>query len=292
MDQDHGHINRRQFLKTAGGTIVGAALATGSPALIAEQTYSPEYPDDLDRYDFLMPRVKYTHEKREVDKWNVRPGGDANLLRELSSVIRCKVKPIRGAYDWQPQWAMEGQLNAVVTFDSLEEIKKYPFLFMTGENHYKFDRKQKENLKEYINRGGFMLMDDCVVGSGGDFFYKSSYVLLEEVFGRGSVKRIPHEHEVFHNIYDLGDTGLPYMQRQNRMLFFGRRRPQQASLPYMHGQNHGARGVFIGERLAVFLGSTDIHCGWCDSHGYEFGRQNYEKAIQMGINIIMYAITH
>ncbi|TET88118.1 MAG: hypothetical protein E3J46_05515 [Desulfobacteraceae bacterium] len=31
------------------------------------------------------------------------------------------------------------------TFDSLEEIKKNPFLFMTGENHYKFDRKQKEN---------------------------------------------------------------------------------------------------------------------------------------------------
>jgi len=214
MDQDHGHINRRQFLKTAGGTIVGAALAAGGSALIAEQTYPPEYPDDLDRYDFVMPRVKYTHEKREVDKWNVRPGGDANLLRELSSVIRCKVKPIRGAYDWQPQWAMEGQLNAVVSFDSLEEIKKYLFLFMTGENHYTFERKQKENLKEYINRGGFLLMDDCVVGSGGDFFYKSSYVLLEEVFGRGSVKRIPHEHEVFHNIYDLGDTGLPYMQRQ------------------------------------------------------------------------------
>ena len=285
-------MNRRQFLKTTGGTIVGAVLGAQAPALIAQQAYSQEYPDDLDRYDFLMPRVKYTHEEREVDKWNVRPGGDANLLRELSSVIRCKVKPIRGALDWQPQWAMEGQLNAVVSFDGLEEIKRYPFLFMTGENHYKFGRKQKDNLKEYINRGGFMLMDDCVVGSGGDFFYKSSYELLEEVFGTGSVKRIPHEHEVFHNIYDLGDTGLPYMQRQNRMFFFGNRRSQQMSLPYMHGQNHGARGVFIGDRLAVFLGSTDIHCGWCDSHGFEFGRQNYEKAIQMGINIIMYAITH
>jgi hypothetical protein len=292
MDQDHGHINRRQFLKTAGGTIVGAALAAGGSALIAEQTYPPEYPDDLDRYDFVMPRVKFAHEEREVDRWNVRPGGDANLLRELSSIIRCKIKPIRGALDWQPQWAMEGQLNAVVSFDSLEEIKKYPFLFMTGENHYTFESKQKENLKEYINRGAFLLMDDCVVGSGGDFFYQSSYELLEEVFGRGSVKRIPHEHEVFHNIYDLGDSGLPYMQRQNRIFLPGMRGPRQIGLPYMHGQNHGARGVFIGERLAVFLSSTDIHCGWCDSHGYEFGRYNYEKAIQMGINIIMYAITH
>ena len=52
---------------------------------------------------------------------------------------------------------MEGQLNAVVSFDEPEELKKYPFLFMTGENHYKFDEWQKTNLKEYITRGGFLL---------------------------------------------------------------------------------------------------------------------------------------
>ena len=60
----------------------------------------------------------------------------------------------------------------------------------------------------------------------------------------------------------------------------------------MHGQNHGARGVFVGDRLAIFLTSTDIHCGWCDTHGLEWGKENYKKAIQMGINIIMYAISH
>jgi hypothetical protein len=292
MDKYHGHINRRQFLKKAGGAIIGVSLAAGGSALMAEQAYPTGYPDDLDRYDFIMPRVRFTHEKREVDRWDVRPGGDANLLREFSSVIRCKVKPIKGALDWQPQWASAGQLNTVVSFDNLEEVTKYPFLFMTGENHYKFKKKEKENLKEYINRGGFLLMDDCVVGSGGDFFYKSSYSLLEEVFGKNSVRRISREHEVFHNIYDLGDTGLPHMQRYNRIISFGMRRPQQTVLPYMHGQNHGARGLFIGDRLAVFLSSTDIHCGWCDSHGFEFGRQSYKRAIQMGINIIMYAITH
>jgi hypothetical protein len=292
MKQEHGQMNRRQFLKTAGRTVVGAALATNGLDSAFGGINSGEGPDDLDKYDFLMPRVKFEHEKKEVDRWNVRPGGDANLLRELGSVIRCTVKPIRGAYDWQPQWAMEGQLNAVITFDEAKELKKYPFLFMTGENHYKFNSKQKSNLREYVIRGGFLLMDDCVVGSGGDFFYKSSYELLEEVFGSRAVRRIPPQHEIFHNVYDLGDTGLPYMERQNRVLLPRMRRPQQVGLPYMHGQNHGARGVFIGDRLAVFLSSTDIHCGWCDSHGFEFGKHNYRKAIQMGVNIIMYAISH
>jgi len=277
-------MNRREFLKTAGRTVVGATLAVGGLGSIAERPVYGESPEDLDKYDFLMPRVKFAHQKQEADPWNVRPGGDANLLRELSAVIRCKVKPIRGANDWEPQWAVEGQLNAVVTFDELEELKKYPFLFMTGENPYGFDSKEKDNLRKYISRGGFLLMDDCVVGSGGDFFYQSSYKLLEEVFGRGAVKRIPQQHEIFHNVYDLGDTGLPSLE------YIRRWRP--GGLPYMHGQNHGARGVFVDDRLAVFLSSTDIHCGWCDSHGFEFGRYNYEKAIQMGINIIMYALSH
>lgn len=294
-------MNRRQFLKTSGGVLAGAALTTarvGSAATpMGPGGYPDNGPDDLDKYDFLMPRVKFTHEQREIDRWNVRPGGDANLLRELSSAIRCKVKPVRRAFDWHPQSATEGQLNAVVSFGQLEDVEKYPFLFMTGENPFQFNDTEKANLKEYIFRGGFLLMDDCVYLDGGDFFYKSSYALLEEVFGSGSVKRIRPEHEVFHNVYDLSQIGLPSLQQITpTMPQIGRgfRRPIQSPMPHMrgHGQNHGARGVFIGDRLAVFLSSTDLHCGWCDSRGATFGRPSYEKTIQMGINIIMYAISH
>lgn len=291
MTSKKEQINRRDFLKTTARTIAGAAMAAQGFVSVTGRAASSENLDDFDRYDFLMPRVKFTHEKREVDRWNVRPGGDANLLKEFSSVIRCKVKPVKGANGWEPQYAADGQLNAVVSFDEFEELKKYPFLFMTGENHYQLNEKQKQNLREYIARGGFLFMDDCVVGNGGDFFYQSSYKILQDVFWPKAIKRVPREHEVFHNVYDLGETGLPYFEYQKRKLP-GMKRSKRTPLPYMHGQNHGARGVFIGDRLAVFLCSTDIHCGWCDSHGYEFGRENYEKAIQMGINIIMYAISH
>jgi hypothetical protein len=291
MTSKKEQINRRDFLKTTVRTIAGVAMAGQALVSVTARAAGSKNLDDFDTYDFLMPRVKFTHEKREVDRWNVRPGGDANLLKEFSSVIRCKVKPVRGANDWEPQYAADGQLNVVVGFDEFQELKKYPFLFMTGENHYQLNEKQKQNLRDYIARGGFLFMDDCVVGSGGDFFYQSSYKVLQDVFGPKAVKRVPREHEVFHNVYDLGETGLPHLEYQKRRLP-GINRAKRTPLPYMHGQNHGARGVFIGDRLAVFLSSTDIHCGWCDSHGYEFGRENYEKAIQMGINIIMYAISH
>lgn len=282
-------MDRRTFLKAASGFAGSLAFCSGSLCAVAAQNGPEQQIDDLELYDFVMPRVMHIPLQQPgkgqgPDTWDVRPGGDKNLLSRLSTVIRCRTKSIPGADNWQPQHAAEGQLNAVVTFDSLEKIKKYPFLFMTGENYFQFDDDQKNNLKQYINRGGFLLMDDCVVGDGGDFFYQSAFKLLEETFGKDSVKRIPNEHEIFHNVYDLGDAGMPSMD------YIYRKRP--GGLPYMHGQNHGARGVFIGDRLAVFLSSTDIHCGWCDSLGIEWGRENYEKAIQMGINIIMYAMSH
>ena len=262
-------------MKAASSAVGSLVFCSGRLCAVAGQ-YKPEQQiDDLEIYDFVMPRVRFVPLRQQgrgqgPDTWNVRPGGDANLLNRLSTVIRCKTKPIYGTNNWQPQWAREDQLNGVVTFDSIEEIRKYPFLFMTGENYFQFDDNQKNNLKQYIMRGGFLFMDDCVVSNGGDFFYQSAYKTLEETFGTDSVRRISNGHEVFHNVYDLGDIGLPYLK----------------------GQNHGARGIFIGERLAVFLSSNDIHCGWCDSRSQEWNIDKYEKAIQMGINIIMYAMSH
>jgi hypothetical protein len=242
-----------------------------------------------DEYDFVMARVQFKEQgmpgqSKGPDVWNVRPAGDANLLRELSAVIRCKVKPIEAAFDWQPQYAYNGQLNAVVTFDEPDRLREYPFLFMTGENHYEFSDAQKQNMQDYLKAGGFMLMDDCVVSDGGDFFYRSSYEMLENLFGRGAVKQIPREHEVFHNLYDLREVGLPTLEYAMRRGMRGVR--------MTHGQNHGARGVFLNDRLAVFLSSTDLHCGWCDSHGTEWGLDGYRKTIQWGINLILYAMTH
>jgi hypothetical protein len=281
-------MNRRRFLQLAGTTILApTALSTAAQD---ERTYDESQVDDYDRYDFILPRVRfrdvpYKGRGQGPDVWNVRPAGDANLLRELSSAIRCRVKPIRGTFDWTPQYAAEDQLNAVVSFDELDRLRKYPFLFMTSETAFELTDRQKQNFKDYLTAGGFLLMDDCVVGSGGDFFYRCSFGLLEELFGRGSVLAIPREHEVFHNLYDLTATGLPSLQ------YVGSR--------YAHGgggatfgQNHGARGIFIGDRLAVFLSSTDLHCGWVDSHGVEWGLDGYRKTIQMGINIILYAMTH
>ena len=58
MKLEKEQMDRRQFLKTASGNILGMALATTSLETIAKSASSNESPNDLDHYDFIMPRVK------------------------------------------------------------------------------------------------------------------------------------------------------------------------------------------------------------------------------------------
>ena len=262
MNRKEENISRRIFLKKAGKTAAGAVLAEGGISTVSEsQAYGRSPDDDLEKYDFILPRVKFLAEEGPKDYWAVYPEGDMNLLRTFGSVIRCKVKLTS---DCRGKAGLECQFNAVVEFSDIERLRKYPFVFMTSQYHYTLSRVEKQNLKHYIKAGGFLLMDDCVVDQTGDFFYRSSYKLLEEVFGKAAVKPIPNEHEVFHNVYDLGKMGLPHC----------------------HGTYHRAQGVFNNDRLAVFLSSTDIHCAWVGNHTL------LKEGIRMGVNILMYALTH
>jgi hypothetical protein len=255
-EKDEG-INRRAFLKETGRTVAVALAAGGITALTQQRAYADDA-DDLDKYDFLMPRVRFYADEGPKDYWANLPEGDRNLLQRLASAVRCKVK-LDSSGD------RERRFNAVVDFDDIERLREFPFLFMTSQYRYSLHEREKLNLKKYLLGGGFLLMDDCVEGARGDHFYQSSYALLEDIFGSGAVKRVTNDHEVFHNVYNLGDMGLPQV----------------------HGSSHGARGVFIGDRLAVFLSCTDIHCGWAGKiNSYR------QEAFQIGVNIIMYALTH
>jgi hypothetical protein len=125
-------------------------------------------------------------------------------------------------------------------------------------------------------------MDDCVSHRlPGDFFYQSSYQLLENLFGKRALKEVSTGHEIFHNVYDFSRVGIPYMQ----------------------GKKWPPCGIFVEDRLAVLLIATDLHCGWVDrSHNWfggpgirrRFGTGNhgYYEAIKMGINLVMYVLSH
>lgn len=262
MNSKEENMSRRIFLRHTGRAAAGVVLQAGALGVFGGKTAcGGSRDDDLERYDFIFPRVRFDADEGPEDYWAVYPEGDLNLLRMFCTDVRCKVKLTT---DCRGREGLECQFNSVVKFSDIETLLKYPFIFMTSQYRYTLSRTEKQNLKDYLQAGGFLLMDDCIVQDSGDFFYRSCYELLQEVFGKKAFRPIPTGHEVFHNVHDFGDRGVPHC----------------------YGTYHPAQGVFIDDRLAVFLSSTDIHCAWVGNHTL------LREGIQMGINILMYALSH
>ncbi len=271
--------SRRTFLRNVAGVVLGAGALTAWPTNRSGGS-GRFIPSDLQDYDFFIGRVRFDSDLSVGDPWNIQPVGETYLLDEFSQVVRCQVKIFPELRRNQPGRGDLTQFNAVVDFDSPDDLHKFPFLFMTAAGHYSFNAEQKRNFKNYVEQGGFVLMDDCVADGPGDFFFQSSCELLEDLFGKTALKTVSTEHEIFHNMYDLRQVGLPYVQ----------------------GTQWPARGIFVEDRLAVLLSATDIHCGWADRTQTWFGPNlarrfggrglhGYRESIRMGINLIMYVLS-
>lgn len=260
--------SRRTFIAQAAITTLWGAGALTARAQQAQDLY------DLANYDFLIARVRFDSDSRTPDRWNMCAASESNLLKAIQNVLRCKVKIIPGLQEYQST-TQDRHLNAVVTFDDLERICRFPFLLMTSDGMFQFNVQQKRHVKAYVEQGGFLLMDDCVFGDSGDFFFQSGFAMLKELFG-SAFHQIPKTHEIFHNVYDMGEIGLPHA----------------------NGQRRGAWGVFIDDRLAVLLSAGDLHCGWNDSQYVWYGPkgrpgyQGHHECIRMGVNLATYAICH
>lgn len=250
-------MDRRNFIKSIAA-VGGAVSLAGSTQWLNIARAATNEKDRRD-YDLLIPRVMY-EVSTAPDQWNILPEGEQRLLREFGKIFRCRVK-LQKAYR---RFGKLSEFNAVVDFSNFPGERMYPFAFMTGQQSYRFNERQRDNLKRYVERGGFLLMDDCVASNRHDYFYRASYEMLAEMFGDNFVE-LDDEHEIFHNVFDI-----------------------QGGLPCVQGVKHKAGAVVVDGRVSILLSSTDLHCGWIGRFFED--KSLFDQSIKMGINILFYAL--
>jgi hypothetical protein len=258
-------ITRRAFL---GATAAGIGAIRTAPAAAAITTGNEYHPPDRDNYDFLLARIGNNN-----PDWEYGPGGDKNFLEQLSHVLRVKVKLQPNVRDEQPENGNPEHFNAVVDLHAIETMRPYPILFMTGMGVFRMGAPQLETLKQYVMEGGFVLMDECASPRLRDDFYQSAYAALLHAFGHEMIRPLPEDHEVYTNVYAIGEPDFRRWKRPG-------------------GASPGNTGVFVGDRLAVFLTDADIHCGWTDPRNSWVKRADHEEGIKTGINVVAYALSH
>ena len=131
--------------------------------------------------------------------WSIDfPDADMNFLRGVSRLTNIKVEsnPI------------------VLRFDD-EQIFYYPFLYMleVGQNGgIVLSPKEIENLREYLLRGDFLLIDDF----WGQRQWDNFYAAFSQVFPDREIVELKSDHEIFHVYYDIdGPQMIPALYRSD-----------------------------------------------------------------------------
>ena len=179
--------------------------------------------------------------------WYSNPTALPNLINYCNATINTKMNT-------QPEVVEVGSID----------IFQFPLLHMTGHGNVFFSEEDADNLRSYLESGGFLHIDD---NYGMEPYIKKE---LKKVFPNADFIELPKNHEIFNAAFEFPD-GLPKIHEHDG------KRPQ-------------ALGLFHEARLVVlFTFESDLGDGWEDPEVHNDPDDVREKALKMGANIVKYA---
>jgi hypothetical protein len=146
-----------------------------------------------------------------------------------------------------------------------KDLFQYPFIHMTGHGNVVFSASELENLRTYLQGGGFLHVDD---NYGMDAYIRSQ---LNKLFPNEGLVELPFNHPIFHQKYDF--DGLPKIHEHD----------DKAPKAY---------GIIVkGKLVCLYTYETDLGDGWENSTVHNDSPEKRTQALQMGANILQYAFS-
>ena len=189
--------------------------------------------------------------------WNVHPGAATALLMKLRRYTSVRVNLKRVGVD-------AGQ----------DDLSPYPFLYLTGLDNFSFSQRQVNALQQYLNYGGVLLVNN---GLGLGTFDAAVRRELNKLLPDSTLQRISPGNDLFSSLFDASTV------RYSPSL--AKSKPQLNNQPYL-------LGATIDGDLRVIYSPYDLESGWLEVH-YPLAR-GYESVSsqRLGMNIIVYLMTH
>ena len=148
-----------------------------------------------------------------------------------------------------------------------KELFNYPIAYLTGHGNIRFSDEEAARLRRYLTSGGFLFADDDY---GMDMAFRRE---MKKVFPELKFVELPFNHPIY-KIYYTFPNGLPKIHE------------------HAGGPARGL-GLIYEDRLVVFYSfNTDISDGCENPEIHNDPPEKHEAALQMGMNILLYALLH
>ena len=167
-----------------------------------------------------------------------------------------------------------------VDLDDGDEVFYYPFLYAVEVGHWALTDSQAAKLREYLLRGGFFMCDDF----HGTFEWEVFNASMKKVFPDRPIVDIDNSDQIFHTLYDLDDR---YQVPGAQFIWSGRVYEHDGYVPRW-------RGIYDdkGRLMVAICHNMDLGDSWEHADNPEYPEKFSELGIRIGVNYVVYAMTH
>ncbi len=154
-----------------------------------------------------------------------------------------------------------------------ERVFDYPWLYAVEVGQWLLDESEAKILREYLDRGGFLMVDDFWGEDEWSIFVDS----MQRVFPDRRIEELGEDHPLLHVLYDLD---------------------QRTQIPGINGQRRGTvphwRGIFDDDgRLMVAINfNMDMGDAWEHADNPAYPEPMTALAYRFAVNYLIYTMTH
>jgi hypothetical protein len=185
-----------------------------------------------------------------------------NALRHL--MIEGQSHGLRVKLDYKliaPQW---------------DQLVDHPFIFMHGTDSFEFTPQQREDLRKYLEAGGFIMADSICSSAAFSISFRRE---IEKIYG--ALQPIPAGHEIWGGEYGQAIDKVSLRIRDSNVPGGFRSDLVKPEL----------EGLEINGKLAVIFSPYDLSCALESRSTSQCEGYTHEDAIQIGVKVIVYTLS-
>ena len=255
--------NRRRQAALAGLAL--AVLLTGPGVEAGDDPPPVSGPATFDGR-FVFARIRYADDyvgggfafRQDLPWAHDYPRAEANLMRILEAITF--VDPYLGA---------DG--GTILKLDD-PNLFKYPFAYMSEPGYWTLSDDEARGLRDYLLKGGFLIFDDF----RGDWHWDNLETQMRRVLPDLRWLPLDATHPVYHAFFDIDSLEYEQAYPGYDPIFFGL------------FEDNDPRGRL----LAVANHNNDIGETWEYSMTGWLPIERSNEAFKLGVNYIIYAMTH
>ena len=235
-----------------------------------DEGYAPIPPDANEKTEFVYARLRYPSAGRGRGfrgfggAWTTDyPKNDRQFLQGVRRLTRIHARSMEHVVDLET-----------------DDIFNYPWVYAVEVGQWYLPDDQVKKLREYLLRGGFLMVDDF----HGTYEWEVFMASMSRVFPDRPVVEIEDKDAIFHVLYDLDER---FQVPGIMPLRWGVTYEEDGIVPRW-------RGIYDdkGRILVAICHNMDLGDAWEHADWPAYPERYASLAYRIGINYIIYAMTH